>query len=157
MRLVNVHDLKHSLDCLCSYLDKLYSINSGGCCYIAYLIACHLDKLKVKYDLVIYDYKRKDEACINSEVQNMCLPNSVTGKQTCEHYCISISGGGVVNKGDVTGLKKYIVKGITNKNLKWLYKNGYWNRMYNRDNNKCVKGMINSFFSKYEKNNLSNH
>ena len=126
MRLVNVHDLKYSLDCLCSCLDKLYSINSGGCCYVAYLIACHLDKLRIKYDLVIYDYKRKDEACINSEVQNTCLPNSVTGKQTCEHYCISISGGD-------------------------------WNEVYNRDDNEYVKGMINSFFSKYEKNNLSNH
>ena len=157
MRLVNVHDLKYSLDCLCSCLDKLYSINSGGCCYVAYLIACHLDKLRIKYDLVIYDYKRKDEACINSKVQNMCLPNSVTGKRTCEHYCISISGGGVVNEGDVTYLKKYVVRNITSRNLKWLYRNGDWSEMYNRDDNEYVKGMINSFFSKYEKNNLSNH
>lgn len=157
MRTINVHGLKHSLDQLCQCLDSLYSINSGGCCYVAYLIACHLDKLRIKYDLVIYDYKRKDEACINSEVQNMCLPNSVTGKQTCEHYCISISGGGVVNKGDVSSLKKYVVKGITSSNLKWIYRNGDWNKMYSRSNNRCVKGIINSFFSKYEKNNLSNH
>lgn len=85
----------------------------------------------------------------------MCLPNSVTGKQTCEHYCIS--GGGVVNEGDVTYLKKYVVRDITSRNLKWLYRNGDWNEMYNRDDNEYVKGMINSFFSKYEKNNLSNH
>ena len=91
MRLVNVHNLKHSLDCLCSCLDKLYSINSGGCCYVAYLIACHLDKLRVKYDLVIYDYKRKDGACINSEVQNMYLPNSVTGKNKPVNIIASLS------------------------------------------------------------------
>ena len=157
MRLVNISNLKRSLDCLCNCLNKLYSINNGGCCYVAYLIACHLDRLKIKYDLVIYDYQKKDEVCINSEVQNMYLPNSVTGKQTCEHYCISISGGGVVNKGDVTYLKKYVVRDITSRNLKWLYRNGYWNRMYSRSNNKCVKGMINLFFSKYEKSNLSNH
>lgn len=157
MWLVNIHDLKHSLDCLCDCLDKLYSINSGGCCYVAYLIACHLDKLKVKYDLVIYDDKRKNKSYINSEVIHMYLPNSVTGKQTCVHYCISISGGGVVNEGDVTYLKKYVIRDITSRNLKWLYRNGNWNKMYNRDNNKYVKGMINSFFSKYEKNNLSNY
>ena len=29
--------------------------------------------------------------------------------------------------------------------------------MYDTDNNKIVKNMIKSFFSKYEKNNLSNH
>lgn len=87
----------------------------------------------------------------------MYLPNSVTGKYTCEHYCISISGGGVVNKGKVAHLRKYVVRNITSKNLKWLYKNGDWNKIYNRDDNKYVKGIINSFFSKYEENNLSNH
>lgn len=157
MCLINVHNLKYSLDCLCNRLNSLYYINSGGCCYVAYLIAYHLDKLKVKYNLVIYDYRSMDESCINNEVLNMYLPNSVTGKQTCEHYCISIFGEGVVNKGDVTYLKRYVVKGITSKTLRWLYRNGNWNQMYNRDNNKYVKDIINSFFSKYEKNNLPNY
>lgn len=157
MQPINIHNLTYSLDCLCDCLNKLYSINSGGCCYVAYLIAHHLDRLNVKYNLIIYDYERKDEARINSEIKNRCLPNSVTGKRTCEHYCISISGGGIVNRCDVIYLKKYVVKDITNKNLKWLYRNGDWNPAYNRNNNKYVKGIINSFFLKYEKNNLSNH
>lgn len=157
MRTINVHSLKYSLDQLCQCLDSLYDINNGGCCYIAYLIACHLDKLKVKYDLVIYDYEEKDEDHVNNEVCNMCFPNSITGNQTCTHYCISISGGGIINEGDVTGLSKCLVKGITSKNLKWLYKHGSWNEVYNRGDNKYVKGMINLFFSKYEKDNLPNH
>lgn len=150
MRTINVHGLKHSLDQLCQCLDRLYSINSGGCCYIAYLIACHLDRLNVKYDLVIYDYRKKDEANVNNDILNMSLLNSITGNQTCEHYCISISGSGVVNKGDVSGLKKHVVKGITSSNLKWIYRNGDWNKMYSRSNNRCVKGIINSFFLNYE-------
>lgn len=157
MQSVNAHVLKHSLDCLCTCLDTLYSINSGGCCYVAYLIACHLDKLKIKYNLVIYDYKKRDENCVERDILNMCLPNSVTGNQTCDHYCISIEGGGVVNKGDVTYLKKCVIRDVTSRNLKWLYKNGHWNSTYNRKDNRYVKGMINSFFLKYEQSNISNH
>ena len=150
MHSVNIHNLKRSLDCLCNYLNKLYNINNGGCCYIAYLIAYHLDKLSIKYNLIIYDDEKRDKFRVISEVQNMYLPNSVSGKQTCMHYCISISGGGIVNKGDVTFLKKYVITDITSKNLKWLYKTGDWNKMYNRDNNKYVKDQINSFFLGYE-------
>ena len=157
MRAINIHDLKHSLDQLCQCLDNLYSINSGGCCYVAYLIAYHLDRLKVKYDLVIYDDSRKDVVDINFSILNMKLPNSVTGKKTCMHYCLSISGGGIVNKGNFSMWEKHIIKDITSKNLKWLYRNGAWNRAYNRNDSKCVKGIIDSFFLRYEKGNLSNH
>lgn len=150
MRRINRHNLKHSLDCLCKCLDDIYDINSGGCCYIAYLIALHLDKLRIKYKLIIYDDKRLDEHYVNEEILNRSLPNSVTGKQTCLHYCIFIPGGGIINKGDSSGLRKYTVKDITNKNIKWLYKNGHWNPTYNCSNNKRIKGIINLFFSKYE-------
>lgn len=157
MRAINVHDLKNSLDQLCQCLDNLYSINCGGCCYVAYLIACHLDRLKVKYDLIIYDDSKKDVLDVSFSILNRELPNSVTGKKTCMHYCISISGSGVINEGSFFRWKKHTIKGITSKNLKWLYRNGAWNRTYNRKDSKCVKGIIDSFFLKYEKSNLSNH
>lgn len=96
MRFINIDNLKCSLDYLCNFINKLYNINNGGCCYLAYLIACHLDRLKIKYDLIIYDYRKKDENCINDDVINMYLPSSVTGKQTCDHYCISVLNGGII-------------------------------------------------------------
>lgn len=163
MRNINLRNLKQSLDHLCYCLNSLYDINYGGCCYVAYLIACHLDKLKVKYDLVIYDYDypNKDKSMMNYEIRNMCVPNSVTGKYTSDHYCISIANAGTVNSiivdFDDSNAKRYVIKDITSRNIKWLYRKGHWNDVYNHQNDKYVRGMINLFFSKYEQNNLSNH
>lgn len=154
MHRLNVHYLKHSLDKLCYCLDELYNINRGGCCYIAYLIARHLDKLGMAYDLTIYDYRGRDVLDINHEVTNMLKhttsKSSVIKYGTCAHYCISLTGGGYVNKGDVDGLNQYIVKGVTCKNIGWIYQNGFWNKEYDTRNNKTVKGIIDSFFKNYE-------
>lgn len=154
MRQLNIHHLKNSLDKLCNCLDDLYNINCGGCCYIAYLIARHLDKLKIKYILVIYDYDYKDTLNINKEVTNMSkstsVNSSVTGFNTCSHYCIFLVGGGCVNKGDVQGLRCYKISNISCKNIKWIYKNGAWNSYYNMKNNKIIKGIIDLFFKDYE-------
>ena len=49
-----MRDLISDLNNLCSYLDNWYEINSGACCYVAYLIARHLDKLNVGYKLIVY-------------------------------------------------------------------------------------------------------
>lgn len=156
MQHINVHNLKHSLDCLCDCLNTLYGINNGGCCYVAYLIARHLDKLKVKYNLVVYDDSlKRNEELVKYEILHKKSPNSVTGSYTCSHYCISIIGGGIVN--DDSYEYKLVVGNVKSSHIKWLYIHGAWNKMYDTDNNKIVKNMIKSFFSKYEKNNLSNY
>ena len=153
MQRLNVHHLKYSLDKLCRCLDDLYNINSGGCCYIAYIIAKHLDRLGVDYSLSVYNFGGRDEFDISKEVTNMLRSNnenSVVGMHTCEHYCVFITGGGCVNKGDVSGLKQYTIEGITCRNIGWIYRHGFWNRCYNTRNNKIVKGIIDSFFKEYE-------
>lgn len=154
MRNLNIHKLQESLNKLCETLNSLYSINSGGCCYVAYLISKWLDRFGIDYQLVIYDYKKRSTLGISYEVQNMrrgqSSCNSVSGSNSCEHYCLLIIGGGYVNRGDVTGLKQYSISGITNKNIRWIYRTGYWNKMYNTRNNRVVKNMINSFFKNYE-------
>lgn len=43
---------------LCNELNKKYYINEGGCIYVAYLIAKHLEKINIKYSVVEYlDYQ----------------------------------------------------------------------------------------------------
>lgn len=153
MRSLNVHSLRRSLNKLCFFLDDLYCINSGGCCYIAYIISKHLDKLGIDYNLSVYNFESKNKSDIVKEVTNMLRSNnnnSVIGMNTCEHYCLYITGGGYVNKGDVSGLKQYSVEGITCKNIGWIYKHGFWNKRYDTRNNKVVKGIIDSFFKAYE-------
>lgn len=154
MRQLNIHHLKNSLDTLCDCLHNLYNINYGGCCYIAYLIARHLDRLKIRYTLVIYDYNYRNSSNINKEVVSMSKSfsndSSVTGFNTCSHYCILLVGGGCVNRGDVIGLRRYKIDNINCKNIKWIYKNGAWNSDYNTKNNKIIKGIVDSFFKDYE-------
>lgn len=153
MRTINNSKFRHSLNCLCNCLNNLYDINNGGCCYVAYLIAYHLDKLNIRYNLVIYDYIKKDERKIEYEILNRHIPNSITGINTCDHYCISISGD-IINKSDSSYLEKHVIKNVTNKNIKWIYKKGNWNKMYDRNNDKFVRRMINLFFSKYEQSDF---
>lgn len=101
MRRLNIHNLVKELNLLCNELQEKYVINFGGCCYLAYLISTELEKLGIKYDLVIQDYFSRNRVSIEHEVvycnQNKKLEESVTGKHTCFHYCLRVKGAGMVN------------------------------------------------------------
>lgn len=155
MHRLNVRSLRRSLNCLCNCLDELYYINDGGCCFVASLIALHLDKLGVGYELAIFDEESKDSTSINYEVLSMSRMkgsrNSILGEHTCSHYCICIDGAGIVNGVSYDWpINTYKIPGVTFRNIKWVYKNGSWNDCYSTNNNKIVKNIINSFFRKYE-------
>lgn len=150
---MNLKDLKKSLDHLCKFLSCEYDINHGGCCILAYLIALHLDKLNVKYKLVIYADSDKNTDCINEEIMNMSSyrepVNSTVGRGTCNHYCLYLKGAGLINAGS-RYYNKYYIEGVKAMQLKWIYKHGCWNDWYDKNNTKIIKGIINSFFKKYE-------
>ena len=40
---------------ICNKLQNKYDINYGGCCYVAYLIKKHLERLGISSELVIVD------------------------------------------------------------------------------------------------------
>lgn len=50
-------------------LDRLYNINSGGCCYLAYKIAYWLEKYGIEYYFVI----QNDNPIINDIGKHYCL------------------------------------------------------------------------------------
>ena len=50
---MNIHSLARELDKLCEQLDNKYDVNCGGCCYICWQIARHLERLGLKYNLVL--------------------------------------------------------------------------------------------------------
>lgn len=160
---MKLYELKSSLNYLCEFLDKNYSINCGGCCLLAYLIAQHLDKLSVKYKLVIYDDCLKESDKITEEILRMSKKKdnckSVIGDGTCFHYSLLIEGAGTINEyfNEDESEYKYIIDKVHYRNIKWIYKHGSWNDLYDISNNDTVKGIINAFFKKYEKDNLSNY
>lgn len=160
MRSLNIHAIRDSINRLCSFLDEEYDINSGGCCFVASLIAKHLDRLKIPYSLVAYDYLEKDLDYIQYEVlskaKNKSGRKSVTGRHTCDHYCIKIIGAGEVNNEgfDDEGYSKYIINDVCSSHIKWIYRNGLWNNEYDTNNNKIIKGIIKSFFREYETSSI---
>lgn len=155
MRSLNIHALRDSINRLCGFLDEEYNVNRGGCCFIASLIAEHLDRLKIPYSLVAYDYLDKDLDYIQHEVlskaKNKSGRKSVTGRHTCNHYCIKIEGAGEVNnEGFTDGCSRYIIEDVRSSNIRWIYRNGLWNDEYDTGNNKIIKGIVKSFFKKHE-------
>lgn len=153
MRNLNIHALYRSVNNLCEFLDTEYNINNGGCCFIAALLAKHLDHLKIPYNLVVYDDFGRDIESIQYEVfvkvKNSSYRNSVTGKSTCSHYCLYIIGAGEVNSGNFSGYK-YTIKDVCSSNIRWIYRCGKWNPCYDTANNNTIKSIVKSFFKRYE-------
>lgn len=154
MRNLNVHSLCKSINKLCDFLNSEYNINCGGCCFIAFLLATHLDKLGISYELIAYDDLEKDldyiQHEVSSKVKNKSYRKSVTGNHTCNHYSLFIKGAGEVNGGDFSECLKYVIKDVQSSNIRWIYRNGVWNTDYNTCNNKAIKNIVKSFFEQYE-------
>lgn len=162
MRNLNIHSLQRSLNELCQQLNNTYSINSGGCCFVAYLIAFHLDRLGLRYKLLIFTKELKDDISISSEVHSKIRNNSrktsIVGSGTCNHYALYLDGGGTINVEDFYIFNKYIIEDINSSNIKWIYRSGRWNPEYNIHNNRIIRKTFNAFFNGYEeRNGLSNH
>lgn len=151
MRQLNVHKLVKNLNNLCNYLSDIYNINCGGCCYVAYEIAKHLDRFNLSYELhILNDYpisKRK----INEKI------DLISGNNTCCHYYLVVHGGGAINRGDFdTEYYTYVVPNINHRNLNWIYRVSKWNSTYKRKNNKLIKKVISLYFKQYGKASKSN-
>ena len=163
MRNLNIHSLRRSLNDLCLQLDNKYLINNGGCCFVAYLIAFHLDRLGLGYKLLIITNEFKDDISISSEVHSRVRNNSrrtsIVGSGTCNHYALYLEGGGTINVGRFnTFLNKYMIEDVNSSDIKWIYRSGRWNPEYNVHNNRIIRKTLNAFFNGYEeRNDLSNH
>lgn len=157
MRKLNIHNLLTSLNALCDFLHEAYNVNLGGCCFLAAVIARHLDRLGIEYNLVIYDYYRKDKTSIEHEVischKNSTFYNSVTGKYSCNHYCIQLKGAGIIN-GDEECAYQYVIPNVSYKNIRWIHRNSCWNSVYKVRHNKTIKNIVKEFFKEYEKTSL---
>lgn len=151
MRQLNVHKLVSDLNNLCNTLVKKYNINCGGCCYVAYEIAKHLDRFHINYKLrVLNDYP----ITTNANFKEFDL---ISGDNVCCHYYLVVQGGGEVNRGSFgTEYYSYVITGINHRNLSWLYRMSSWNPVYQRKNNKLIKKIISLHFKQYGKTSKRN-
>ena len=147
-----MRDLISNLNNLCSYLDNWYEINSGACCYVAYLIAKHLDKLNVGYKLIVYADEDRDLNEIENEVMfmepNKTRKTSIIGNYTCFHYDLLVSNR-EINFISSTHTRRYVISGINSENIKWIYDHGDWNKSYDRIHNNYIERNIDNLFKDY--------
>lgn len=116
--------LLDSINAICALFKKLYYVNNGGCCYLAYIIADYLEKSQVNYSVLLYDdetyYKLPTEA-----VRHVAIKVG----DTILNFDNSCSYGNVSN-----------LINIKAKDLLAYYKKCIcWNSLYNDANNRFLK------------------
>lgn len=115
------------LNYLASELDRRYSMNSGGCCYFAYLIAEWLETYDIEYRFIIQDDGPID---------------GVSGK----HYCLQI----MPSKLFINKLSKYShikTTQLTSSQIFSYYRKSNWSEKYDICNNTVVKKAIDNIFN----------
>lgn len=127
----NLEILCRKLNYLFDFLDKVYDINAGGCCYVASILTKLLEQDNIKYAILIYDCEYDDFYDIDCSQY---------------HYAIRI--------------KSHIINGFNNENysefynvssydLKQHYKECSWNDMYETTRNKYIKNLIIKFYNNF--------
>ena len=124
-------------------LNKQFHINSGGCCYVAYIIARNFDKYKIKYCLNI-ECSTESQFTQNSR-ENVMNKNVVT---SATHYYLRCNNLDINCLGSVFRVISISNKFIQSEHIKGIYDNCHWNDYYNTSNNKTIKNIIYDFFRK---------
>ena len=150
--MTNLENLVEDLNVLCDRLDQDYNINFGGCCFVAYLIMKHFEKIGLHPTLIIEsDCENIDQDdfldCVHTRSGNC----QGLKDQTCYHYFIYIPEiNKYINSGEIYEDYLYEFQGLSAKDVHWIYKTGDWNNNYNRKNSSMVGRKIAQVFRKYE-------
>lgn len=136
-------DIIYRLNYLLKELNCNYSINSGGCCYVAYLIANRLDKYKIKYCLNV-ECSTKEQFTTNCREN---IQNKRVGMSACHYYlrCNNLDINCQEPYGRIVSISS---KFINNEHIKAIYNNCNWNIFYNVQDNTTIKNKIYEFFRK---------
>lgn len=150
--MTNLENLVEDLNVLCDRLDQDYNINFGGCCFVAYLIMKHFEKIGLHPTLIIEsDCENIDQDdfldCVHTRSGNC----QGLKDQTCYHYFIYIPEiNKYINSGEIFEDYLYEFQGLSAKDVHWIYKTGDWNNNYNKKSNPMVGREIVQVFRKYE-------
>ena len=150
--MTDLENLVKDLNVLCDRLDQDYNINFGGCCFVAYLMMKHFEKIGLHPTLII----ESDCGDIDGDDFLDCV-RTRSGNcqglkdQTCFHYFVYISEvDKYVNSGEFYEEYLYKFRGLSAKDVHWIYKTGDWNVNYDRKNSPMVGRKIAQVFKKYE-------
>ena len=150
--MTDLENLVKDLNILCDRLDQDYNINFGGCCFVAYLMMKHFEKIGLHPTLII------ESDCDDIDGDNFldCVrtrSGNCQGlkNQTCYHYFVYIPEvDEYVNSGEFYEEYLYKFRGLSAKDVHWIYRTGDWNNNYDRRNSPMVGRKIAQVFRKYE-------
>lgn len=146
---------------ICKELDEKWSLNCGGCCLVSQLIAEGLERLKVKYKLVVYfhDYMSDSPASkVRKDIKARDLSKFPNGEETGSHYAIYIPrikvflNKSIYNRRDH---RQMFIGRVNCSDIKWIYDTGDWNDCYDTRHNRLLMKRLKSIFKKYEKEERS--
>jgi hypothetical protein len=132
----NLKQLSTQLDKLCKFLDELYDINCGGCCYVAACLAECLQKDNISYQVIILECP--DDIIKFSELKKSCL-----------HYFLSINNVDINGYDDVGDDEYKIFNNISYRSLFNHYKKCIWNDFYDSEKNKFIKKIIKQYYEDF--------
>lgn len=142
-----ISELVYTLKEVSKFINNAYEINQGGCCYLAYCIAKNLERLHIKYKVIIYEKL----GFIDSRIEQFIKDRNYNIIHN--HYAIII-GSDVINGWDHSD---YTVCNLSSVDLKWMWlkgvDNGGWNDIFNIGKCKVIREIINSIFKDYAKEN----
>lgn len=135
----------NNLDSVCKCLDSIYSINNGGCCYIAYIIADILSKEGIEYEVIVLPADKDEE-----------MPDDFTDIDcSAFHVYIGVSledGFYTINNmadEDIDNLPEYHYLEVSTQEILNYYKRGNWNWLYDTVRNKFIKYIINLLYDNF--------
>ena len=134
----NLKVLSHQLDKLCKFLDELYDINCGGCCYLAYCLAKLLDSDNLEYQVVVVSDNCEELMDCETLSDIPC---------SCTHYGIYVDGE-YINIDDSDLENDYVNHfiNVTPDEIKEHYKFGDWNDCYDIDKNDLIWETLKTFY-----------
>ena len=132
----NLKLLSENLNHLCHFLDEVYDINSGGCCYIAGLIAKLLEDDNVGFSVIVYECDCEDFYDLDCSQY---------------HYAITFNTD-IINADDYDEVEYSSFDNVSSKDLFEHYQECCWNEQYNPGNNKFIKDTIKTFYGNFTKN-----
>lgn len=139
------YQLARRLNSLCKKLNKSFSINYGGCCYVAYCIARLLEKDNFNFSLIVFDSKHE----LKKFVELSELPEPM------DHYAIIIEADDVssdINCYEDNYDNFYQDFKVSSEDILNYYLNNKWNSCYNPINNIYVKSLIELVYNEFINN-----
>ena len=125
------------LNKLCCRLQYQYSINYGGCCYVAYCISRMLEKDHIPFTVCIMGTR------IYTKLRNI--------KQSQPHYYLK------VGETSINGSPQWLytvshLTDVTSRMLLFHYKKHEWNDSYDYGNNLLIRKIIEDSYDKFVQN-----